>query len=182
MIFLVVSLLVLSPLPFIWKTPWTRKGSDLMCPMGIFKGWLIAIGVVALVGGCLIPTGIAYVSQLNAKASLTKYDQLQVVYTRRASDLTARFTTILGVQYPKFEKAIFEGIGPNAASPITPATIDAYMVAYPQLKTSETLLELVSQIRSQRDLIYQQQVDRVNTEMEIYVRSRNPWLIGVVLP
>lgn len=184
MIFLVIALLFAIPgvLLLVFKNNFktTSRGKRERSDSFFTAIVLFVVAMVLFTFGSLLPTGVAYMNQLNARASLTKYDKLEVIYTKRANDLTARFTAILGVQYPAFEKAIFEKIGP--AKKISAAQVDAYMVAYPELKTSSTLVALVEEIRAQRDLIYQQQTDRIETQMKIHVRTQNPWLLTCLLP
>ena len=139
------------------------------------------IGGALLIVGLLI-TGIFYVRQLDQEASVTQYQSNGAIYVQKAQTLTKTFTTILAVQYPKYEKSIFAKLGPGAEKQISTSQVNAYMVAYPQLHTSDDLVKLVDKINSLQNNIYAQQLAVVAAHKTIRVRQRNPWLITWLLP
>lgn len=186
MIFLVLFVPVACVAAYFWKRPrWQscsyNTSAQTFTPTAWAALWATGAAALLLIAGVFIPTTVVYVQQLNSRASITQYQQNQAVYNKKANDLTARFTTILGVQYPKFEKAIFDKIGPKAKT-LSPASVDAYMVAYPQLKTSTVLVKLVDEINTLRSQIYDQQLAIIQTQKEIKVRTQNPCLLTFLLP
>lgn len=186
MLFEIIFVLLLIPIAlcslYAWRH-WDKLNNQEEFPASV--GTAIIMSVIAglfLIFLLILPTTIAYVNQLNDQAALRQYQENQAIYTKKANDLTHTFTTILSVQYPKFEQEIFSKIKPGESKTITPTQINAYMVAYPQLKTSAGLVKLVNEISKLRSKIYDQQLAATKTEKAIRVRHQNPCLVTWLLP
>lgn len=105
---------------------------------------------------------------------LTKVSQFQEIYKKRTDNLTGQFVHYLAQIYPEYEKNIFEKITPN--------DLDIYLVKYPDLKASETIIQLVKQIRDLNDDIYQQELRRAEILRDMRFRTRNPWILQWLMP
>ena len=68
------------------------------------------------------------------------------IYKKQADELLAEFSILLAEKYPNFEKEIFENMKPEK--------VTAYMIKYPELKSSQTICKLVDLINSKKEKIY----------------------------
>lgn len=139
--------------------------------MGIATMLIIAIIPISL---SVLVTLISYSSQISDIENIVKFERIEEIYEARADVLTQQFATYLADLYPEYERGIFESISPER--------VDIYLVKYPDLKASETILELVAQIRSMQDDRYAQQVLRENTLKNMRYRTRNPWIFNSFIP
>jgi len=135
--------------------------------------WLSVISLIPLILAILLTFG-SYSGQISDAEDIIKFERLEEVYEDRAEALTQQFASYLSDIYPEHERNIFETIEPEG--------IDIYLVKYPDLKASETILELVAQIRSMQDDRYGQQIARENTMKSMRYRTRNPWIFNSFIP
>ena len=132
-----------------------------------------ALSLAACVLATIFTMGY-YTGQISAAEDLVKFERLEQIYEVRADALTEQFAAYLVDLYPEYEKSIFESISPDG--------IDLYLVKYPELRASETILALVAQIRSLQDDRYRQQVLREMTLKRMRFRTRNPWILNYFIP
>ena len=116
----------------------------------------------------------SYSSHLKQYETLEQLRNQEKIYENRANILVSEFSNYLAVVYPNHEKEIFEKISPN--------TIDIYLVKYPELRSSDTIVELVKQIRSLSDDIYRQQLRREEILRDMRYRQINPWILHGFIP
>ncbi len=149
-----------------------RKNSEGERYDGGFVVGMVVMLIIALVPVIvsIIATFGAYSSQISDAENIAKFERLEEVYEARANALTEQFASYLADLYPEHERNVFESISPEG--------IDIYLVKYPNLKASETILELIAQIRSMQDDRYAQQVSRENTLKDMRYRMRNPWIFN----
>lgn len=119
--------------------------------------------------GSLIPTLVAYTNNVNDTQDIFKYQRNEQTYIKRAENLTGQFKSYLAVQYPNYEKSIFKAISPG--------NVAAYLVKYPELRSSETIVALVNQIRDLNDAVYQQELSISQKLANIGSRQHNIMLI-----
>lgn len=151
-----------------------RRGTDADNNCWDSWGYFFLIVAVFFIGLSFFETGINYSDQISDSENINKFERLERVYEARADALSQQFATYLADLYPEHERNIFESINPEG--------IDIYLVKYPDLRASETILELVAQIRSMQDDRYAQQVARENTMKDMRFRMRNPWIFSSFIP
>jgi hypothetical protein len=86
------------------------------------------------------------------------------IYRREANDLLEEFKLYLADMYPSIEKNIF--------STMKPENVQAYMIKYPELKSSETICKLVDLINSKKGYIYKEDRDLAELKMSYRERER----------
>lgn len=148
----------------------TEKEDNEWKRSGIF---MIAVAVFFF-GVSLLTTAVAYSDQISDSENITKFERLEKIYEVRADALSQQFATYLADIYPEHERNIFESIKPEG--------IDIYLVKYPDLRASETIIELITQIRSLQDDRYAQQIEREKVLKIMRFRKRNPWIFNFVIP
>jgi len=119
-------------------------------------------------------TGGTYVIQRKDFEEATKTIKVQEIYKIKATELTKTFSGYLAKKYPDFEKDIFDKIKPG--------DIPIYMVQYPELKSSETIMLLVEKINQLQNDMYDQQVEREQVLKRIRFRTRNIWWWNWIIP
>jgi len=132
---------------------------------------VIAIIIVAL--GFLVSSGSWY-AQIDDFENIKKFEKIEAINRTKAEALTAEFTRHLAETYPKHEKDIFGKISPEQAA--------LYLVKYPELKASETLMNLVERINELQSAVYDQRVATEEALQSTRVRLRNPWLFTFMIP
>lgn len=137
-------------------------------------GFIVGCAALLFILGSLVPTGAAYNHNLNDLGKIRQFKADEAIYQQKADALTGQFRTILAVQYPNFEKKIFQDLSPK--------NVGAYLAAYPQLRTVEALQTLVRQINDLQSQVYQQGININQSKKNLYVRKRDPFLISFLLP
>lgn len=173
MLLLILALisLIFSAICF-WRYRWHLKRdntTDYNVGMKIF----IIIAII-IFGISYIVTGIAYVMQVSDFEDIKKFQKVEKIYQVKAKKLTAEFAKYLAQMYPEHEKNIYEKIIPDK--------VDLYLIKYPELRTSETLLTLVAESNKLQCAIYDQQIAVEEFFKNTRLRLRNPWLVTSMLP
>ncbi len=132
----------------------------------IVTGIIVVLALITLMAG--------YIVQVNSIEDINRYKANEIVYEKKADDLTETFKLYLGQIYPDLEKSIFKDI--------SPANADIYLVQYPELKSSNTIIELVTQIKKLRSAIYDQEIKINKSQKDINSRKRNPLYLTWLLP
>jgi hypothetical protein len=117
---------------------------------------------------------LAHSLQVYAGEEVAKIEQFENIYKNRAENLTKQFAHYLAELYPEQEKNIFEKISPK--------DLDVYLVKYPNLRSSETIVALVKQIRSLEDDYYGQKILKAERLKEMRFRTKNPWVMQWMMP
>lgn len=137
------------------------------CYVLLFVSFVPAtLSVVATMG--------SYGSQVYDSEKIIQLRGTETVYEKRALELTKQFQTYLADAYPSHEREIFERISPE--------NIDVYLAKFPEIRASETIIELVKQVRSMKDDMYAQQIEREKVLKEMRFRTRNPWIFYSFIP
>ncbi|OGZ30675.1 MAG: hypothetical protein A2931_02035 [Candidatus Niyogibacteria bacterium RIFCSPLOWO2_01_FULL_45_48] len=136
-------------------------------------------GILAMIGMifvllAFIFTGAEYYYQLSDIENIKKFQEIESVYKKKADDLSAEFAGYLAQKYPEHEKKIFDKIGPE--------NVQIYLVKYPEIRASETIMKLVEHINKLQSDVYDQQVKMAGARKSIRLRLRNPWILNFVLP
>lgn len=176
MFFLFFALLFLVAATPFWvkvkKIGFTRSNGYWTIP-AVWATWITGIAAVFLLAG-FIATGVVWSNQITRQASISQYQQNQQIYTKKATYLTAEFKTLLAQEYPQYEKSIFKEIVPQNASFV--------FIKFPQIQASKGFLELVDQIRSLQDQVYDQATNITRVKKNQYASKHNPWLYDFLLP
>jgi uncharacterized protein YsxB (DUF464 family) len=117
---------------------------------------------------------VEYSCQISDGEELVKIGNFEEIYTNKSDVLTQQFAGYLADIYPEYEKNIFESISPDG--------IDLYLVKYPEIKASETIMLLVSEIRMLQGDIYDQQLERAQVVRNMSYREKSPWIVQWFMP
>ena len=98
------------------------------------------------------------------RANLKKLE----IYKEKQRVLISEFTIYLADKYPDFEKEIFKLITDSKSD------INVFL-KYPELKSSETIMELVKQINNQSAATYNYKVELENEYAAIRFYNMNKW-------
>lgn len=133
----------------------------------------IIIAIILAVAS-IATSGVAWQEQINDFENIKKFEKVGAIYHVKAEALTIEFSKHLAEEYPKHERDIYEKISPDQ--------VGVYLVKYPELKTSETLMALVEQINKLQSDVYDQQVKSEEALQRTRVRLRNPWALRFMIP
>ncbi len=149
-----------------WRSTKNEKGSDTK------EGWEVVVGIsgficlILVIAQCIIfPLG--YSDQIDNFFNLKKLMQTEKIYQEKASALTMQFAGYLVKAYPSHEKDIYQKIKPEG--------IDIYLVKYPELRSADTIMALVSEISKLQADRYEQQILQANVRKKISFACYNPW-------
>jgi hypothetical protein len=116
----------------------------------------------------------SYSNQLGDLEDLKKIKANELIYQSRAEVLTKKFASYLAEAYPKHEREIF--------SKISPEKVSLYLVKYPELRASQTMITLVEQIGKLQDGYYEQRLKEQEILRNMRFRRVNPWFIPSIIP
>jgi uncharacterized membrane protein len=168
----IVAFIVIAALGF-WRGNVLDKNNrdgDGWCGFGIFMTILAALALVVSV----FHTLVTYSAQKYDNEDLIRIQQQTDIYQKRADVLTKQFAHYLADVYPQHEKGIFDKIKPGE--------VDIYLVKYPELKSSETITQLIKEIRSLQDDYYSQQLERAQILRNMRYRTKSPWVFQFAMP
>lgn len=151
-----------------YSGPHTRSTDSIVAS----KVFLIIFLVIALAS--IFATADYYVNQRKDFEELKKVENVEIIYKKKAVVLTESFTAHLAGTYPDFEKGIFEEIKPN--------NVSVYLVKYPELKSSQTLMLLVEKINKLQDDRYDQQINKEKILKRLRFRTKNIWFWTYFIP
>jgi len=109
-----------------------------------------------------------YYSQVDSIERIEKIKKDKISYQEESVQLIEEFKLYLAEMYPQHEKTIFESIKPE--------NVTAYMIKYPDIKSSETLIKLCEEIKRLVGNIYSSDRQINQQEWYIKVRKRTMWL------
>jgi hypothetical protein len=111
---------------------------------------------------------VHYDDQLQRFESLRGYLKQTKVYDKIQQGLIIDLKLYLGEKYPDIEKELFTKISESNVNTI---------LAYPEIKSSDTIKELLSGINKIKHSIYQQQQDMINKGSDILYHNASKWEI-----
>ena len=173
MFWFLLALIPLVVLPwsiYCWKTNGTH-GYDVD---GKNVSWVVIIVSMIILAAGFVFQLANYSKQISDGEELVKIGKFEDIYQKKADALTKQFAYYLVDIYPDHEKAIFENISPEG--------IDIYLVKYPELKASETIVHLVSEIKMLQNDYYSQQLAREEVIRVMSYRTKSPWIIQWFMP
>lgn len=139
------------------------------------------ISAAATVGGTLLAVSlivqaVGYTSQIDDIEDIIKYRERKKLFQEEADLLLDEFRQYLLHLYPDLEKELIIGMKPEK--------VTAYMIQYPELKSSETICKLVDIINNKTARIYAQEHDILHCEKSIRARKRifGIWVLGRGIP
>lgn len=122
----------------------------------------------------IITTMVNYSDQIRDVEELKKLNKYEQIYSLKSEVLAEKFANYLSEIYPQHEKDIY--------NKITPQEIDLYLVKYPELKASETIILLIEQIRTLQDDYYTQVLKKAEVIKTMLFRQKNPWIYYFLIP
>jgi len=160
-------LLSITGLIYYLKIGKNKNYSDDFRGDGMFVGTFIVECLITLI--FLIATMVCSSNNTFNKEDLKKTQKYETILNDKANNLTTQFAKYLAELYPNLEKNIFKDISPK--------DVDIYLVKYPQLKSSDTIKKLVSEISKLQDAVYQQKLNEARIQRDIDYYHNNPWLL-----
>lgn len=132
----------------------------------------VVAGIMILV--MIIANLASYSTQLNDFEKIKKIEKVEQIYLNKANRLTEQFANYLAEMYPEHERDIFKNIGPEK--------VGIYLVKYPDIKASKTMMALVEKIDILMSDYYKQQLEMQETLWAMRFRVKNPWLFYSFMP
>jgi len=120
-----------------------------------------------------IATCTSYSDQISDRLDIDKLKKIEMVKKTRAEAIIVEFAKHVSA-YATHEKGVFENISPR--------TMSIYLVKYPELQASKTVMKLVEQVSILWDEYYKVQTEIIETEKDLSFRPINPWIINSVIP
>lgn len=148
-----------------------KKKSEIDWAVG---GGALSVISIALIAILLFFTACSVYNQREDFEQVRKYAKLEVIYQVKAEALTVQFATYLAQAYPQHERDVFKSMSPGQ--------ISLYLVKYPELQASKTIVALVEQIAKLQNDRYDQQVKKEESLKDIRFRPHNPFVIGWIVP
>lgn len=174
---LVLSLLIVGLCYYRFKGAYTayREGPMTFTDYSNRQGFFILSIVVSCIVLALLltVTGQSYFDQVDSIESIERDKKVVVIYKKKADVLTKQFVKYL-MNYSEFEKDIY--------TKISPKDVDIYMVKYPELKASTTVIALVDSIYKLQDDVYDTEIAIEQYKKDIRTRLRNPFAVTSLLP
>ncbi|MFH1667393.1 MAG: hypothetical protein ABH884_00010 [Candidatus Komeilibacteria bacterium] len=135
---------------------------------------LVCFGLFFLI--IVLPIKVMYnhSEQYDDFTKIIKYREIKEIYQKKARDLTTEFASYLAERYPEIEKKIFESLSPDK--------IDFYIATYPQIKSSDTIMDLVKRIDQLQSDVYEQDKKIAEKKAEILYRKLSSWNIRSLIP
>ena len=127
---------------------------------------------MAIIG--LIKHACLYHDQINNIERIKECEAREKIYKEKAEALTGEFKLWLGEKYPEIEKGIFKDL--------IPAKVSILAVSFPEIRSSETINNLISHINKLQGSIYSEKLDTESYRRRIRVIKRNPWVIRKIMP
>ena len=113
--------------------------------------------------------------QLNDIEKIYEFQNKKVIYEKMAETQLIEFKRYLGEKYPDLERKIFDNLSLT--------NIDIYLVQYPQIKSSETLIKLTDLINEKTSKVYECDLKIIEYKKNVSLRIKDSkaWCIpGVV--
>lgn len=139
---------------------------------GVRRG-LSVVGTIVFTVFFLLANTFSYYHHLDNIESIERNKSVVTIYQSKADTLTKQFVKYL-MNYSDFEKDIY--------SKISPQDVDIYMVKYPELKSSTTVIALVDNIYKLQDDVYSTEIGTEDHRKQLRVRKRNPFILTSLLP
>jgi hypothetical protein len=111
-------------------------------------------------------------SQIERFENIRRYKKLLNIKRKLFDELKAEWIKYLSVEYPNFEKGIFEKMAPQEKS-----DIQMYFAKYPELKSSGLFSKLIDNINSMSKSIYE--IEEHIEREACYIRNQmqNKWCL-----
>lgn len=148
-----------------------KKIGDLDWAGGVIGS--VVVGAIIILA-TIITNSAGYYNQIYDIENLDATNKKVTLYEGKLNILESKFTTILGDEYPKHEKSIFDNM--------TPEDIEIFLVKYPEIKSSTTAMNLVEKILFLNFEMYEQKEKLIDITRDLKVRERNIWYIQFFIP
>jgi len=117
--------------------------------------------------------GILISQNMSDYQTIIMLDENIKVYEKQRTDISIEIKFELS-KYPEFEKEIFKNISPKNMS--------IYFVKYPELKSSETIMALSSELIKLQKTIFEQQINKNQVIKNIKHRNCNKFAYTIFMP
>lgn len=171
MIGLVLNVIViLVPLVIYLATGINSAGSETGFAISaiIAGGWTI---VNVILHGC-----IGY-DQISNIEKIEEHVGRRIIFAEQRDELITQAVLYLGQTYPEHEKELFKMISEKNSEAVV-----NILTALPEIKSADTLKELVNTLRSLHGNVYSEDLKIEGLKRRIRIRSRNPWLLQCIIP
>lgn len=135
----------------------------------VFLLFSVLASIIALAANACI-----YFEQVTRIESIEESKAREDIYKEKAEVLTGEFKVWLGEKYPDIEKGIFKNL--------MPVNISMVATVFPEIKSSETIMNLVSRINEMQNKIYSEKLTIEKYKKGIRITKRNPWIIRRMIP
>jgi len=135
--------------------------------------FLIGAGVLTAI---LILINCVYrYCQIEDLTNIKALGSKKIIYQKMADTQLAEFKNYLGEVYPNIEKEIFNSLSPE--------NVTAYAIRYPEIKSNETIMELVKLINQKITQVYNCDIRTAEIEARIIRRLLDStiWVIPGLL-
>jgi len=134
---------------------------------------LTLLTIIAAIA-CLITHAAIYWNQINSIECIKECEAGEAIYKEQAEVLTGEFKLWLGEKYPDIERGIFKDL--------ISENITIFAAKFPEIKSSETIMDLVSRINGLQNNVYSKKLNIERHRKKIRVAKRNPWIIRKIIP
>ena len=149
------------------KVSWDHKyNSSIRAELSLAGTIIVTILFLAV-------NAAGYYSHVDDLESITRNKAVVTIYKDKSDTLTKQFVKYL-MNYSDFEKDIY--------TQISPKDVDIYMVKYPELKSSTTVIALVDNIYKLQDDVYNTEIEIETHKKQLRARKRDPFLMTWLLP
>ena len=158
------------------KTTRAYRLKQLFKGLGDFSGGVLIVSVIIGIFFAVmlvINTGINYGDQIESFEMLEEQQNVIGLYESKSQHISNQFVKYL-TAYPEFEAGIYDKISPE--------NIDIYMVKYPELKSSETVIALVDNIHVLQTEVYDAKIKIEKIKRDIRYRQVSAWNVNFVIP
>lgn len=122
----------------------------------------------------LVSNACMYFEQVVRIEGIEESKAREIIYKEKAVMLTDEFKIWLGEKYPDIERNIFKTL--------IPTNVSIVATSFPEIKSSEVIMDLVSRINELQSKIYSEKLMIEKYRKGIRIAKRNPWIIKKMIP
>ena len=159
-----IKLLATSLMGFVcyWLSGYADfKDGNAACVLCVF----FCIVFIALITLIMVSAWGDYTDQIEDIERIMERVKRKDIYTKQRDELAEVFKQHLAQQYPDYEKDIF--------SKLLPENITAVATIFPEIKSSETIMDYCNKINSLTSGVYKEDIAIAGHERKIRVRKRD---------
>lgn len=141
-----------------------------------WSGGMVGAGIVTVISFAIfiVVNSVGYLYQVYGIEDYTATQHKIKMYEEKTDLLTLKFNQILAEKYPEHEKKLFDGM--------TPESVEILLVKYPEIRASETSIELVNQLLRLNNEIYREKEHLIDLVRDANYRRQNGWYMRFIIP